>query len=237
MSRLLEKKQYQSRQRALVEDIVSGKLARRSTMSAVPIRSNWSQDDQRCLSIVSFVPNAVAKAIRTKVIEPLKALSPDHYFYPDTSLHLTIKNIRTLSSPPNFDESDIATACDVVRGVVGSHRPIRFELAELAPFSTSVSLIGYCSEDLHDLVRDLDRALRKAGLADDKRYASDSVYFGNITVCRYSRPLSESTAAAIRALEINPPIDLVVCNLSIAIFDSVCSPGSQHIAASIKLAK
>ena len=204
-------------------------------MSVVPIRSEWSQDDHRCLSIVSFVPSAVAEVIRTKVIEPLRLLSPHHHFYPNNSLHLTIKNVRTLSAPPKFDEFDIATACNVVRQVVVSHGPIRFELAELAPFSTSISLIGYCSEDLYGLVSDLDSALRVANLSDDKRYASDSVYFGNITVCRYTRPLPRRIADSIRELTIVPPIEFVVSDLSVAIFDSVCSSDSRRIAARINL--
>jgi 2'-5' RNA ligase len=204
-------------------------------MSTVPIRPDWSHDDRRCLSIVSFVPEELAQAIQTKVTQPLRALSPDHYFYPACSLHLTIKNVRSLNFPPNFDESDIAAACSIAREVAESHSPIEFELTELAPFSTSVSLIGYCSEKLRRLVRDLDKALRIAGIPDDKRYASDSVFFGNITVCRLTRPISKDTAASIRALELGPSIKFVVSCLTVASFDSVCHADSLQVAANIDL--
>lgn len=226
---------YKDQQRQLVEEIISGSLSNLSKLSVVPMQSDWSQDPKRCLSIVFFVPKDVAQPISTEVIRPLSGILPNHFFYPEDSLHLTIKNVRTLKSPPSFDDSDIEIACDAVRQVVRSHRPIRFELAELAPFSTSVSLIGYCSAALSTLIGDLDRALREAGLSDDKVYASDSIFFGNVTVCRFTRPVSKIEATSVRLWKPNRPIDLTVSNLSVAVFDSVCSRQSRLVAEKFDL--
>ena len=146
---------------------------------------------------MSFVPTDLAREIYRAVIAPLKAIEPEHYFYAPDSMHLTIKNIRSVHNPPQFTGADIKKVDRLFARVVPQHRPFGVQLEELVPFTTSLSLIAYSDERLHQLVQTLDSGLSDIGLPDDKRYVSKEVIFGNVTLCRYMQPPSERFLHAV----------------------------------------
>jgi 2'-5' RNA ligase len=196
---------------------------------------DYNGEVRRCLTSVVFVPFTIAERIQNNILERLREIAPTHYYYPPDTLHITIKNIRTVHAPPLFTNTDIETCRSVFSEVSARHAPFSFELRHVAVFSTSVCVIGFCDERLKDLVVDLDRELQHAGVPDNKNYISDSVFFGNVTVCRFTAPPSERLLQAARELRtaVNELVPVHAVNLITC--DSVCSRSSRTLIDSFQL--
>jgi 2'-5' RNA ligase len=203
--------------------------------SVVPIRSDYRTDSAMCLTSVAFLPDDIAHDIHRKIVQPLEEIEPDHHYYSPDSMHITVKNIRTIHNPPRFTEADVRKVDRLFGGLIPEHPSFSFWLEEVVPFPTSVSLIAYSDLKLRDLVRALDAGLNKIGVPDNKQYVSDGVYFGNVTLCRYTRQPSRKFSDALEqmthvykgVLKVEV-IHLITCN-------SVCAPESSRILHSYRL--
>ncbi len=51
---------------------------------------------------------------------------------------------------------------------------------------TSISIAAVSDESLKDLILELRQGLSHAGIPDNKLYASNNIFFGNSTICRYT---------------------------------------------------
>jgi 2'-5' RNA ligase len=203
--------------------------------SFVKMRSDYENDDETCLTSVAFISKDIAKAISEKIIQPLKNIEPDHFYYSHELLHLTIKNIRTVYKPPLFNESDVVKVSQLFTEIVPAFKFLTFTFEDLILFPTSVSLIGYCNEALRNLVLALDSGLRKISVPDNKKYFSDTVFFGNITLCRLTHEPSLSFQNKVKDLENIyigaadvQTIHLITCN-------SVCSTKTRKIIGTYQL--
>jgi 2'-5' RNA ligase len=211
---------YRLQQKALIENIVSN-INQGSDIksSVVEMRNDYEEDDEICLTSISFLPDELKAKVMSDVIEPLKHIQPNHYFYPKESLHLTIKNIRTIHKPPTFTDEDVEKVNKKFSEIIPTHKRFNFDLQGLVRFPTSVSIMGYCGEELYRLVKELDEGLEEINVPDDKKYVSDTVFFGNITICRFKEEPSRDFLEYInkmKELEIGSmPIDkisLINCN-------------------------
>lgn len=226
---------YRELQQRLVDQLRIGTGGVDGRASVVPIQSDYRTDPARALTSVVFVPAGLGQEIRRAIIEPLQAIEPEHYYYPPESLHLTIKNIRTIHHPPHFTAADANRVAELFGRLIPPHCSFSVWLEELAPFSTSLALIAYADEQLKKLVQTLDAGLNEIGLPDDKCYLSDQVFFGNVTVCRYIRPPSSRFLQAVeemaqvyqRELRIEA-VHLITCN-------AVCAPETRRIIAAYNL--
>lgn len=226
---------YRELQQQLVDQLRIGAAGLDGRASVVPMQSDYRNDPARALTSVVFVPAGLGQEIRRAIIEPLQAIEPEHYYYPPESLHLTIKNVRTVHYPPRFTTVDINRAAELFGRLIPSRCAFSVSLEELVPFSTSLALIGYADEQLKKLNRTLDTGLHEIGLPDDRRYLSDQVFFGNVTVCRYVRPPSSRFLQAVeemahvyqRELRIEA-VHLITCN-------AVCAPETRRIIATYNL--
>jgi hypothetical protein len=230
----LENGSYQELQRQAVERLLhDAGGGRRPTV--VPMRRDYGGEIGRCLTSITRLPGAAVDSIRAAVIDRLQKLEPGHHYFPLNTLHITIKNVRTVHHPPHFTDADVGTCKRVFSEIVPRHPSFAFELRQVAVFPTSVSVIGYSDERLCDLVLDLDRGLRRAGIPDDKRYVSDSVFFGNVTICRFTRQPSEQWLQAVADLREAVRADVPVANINLVTCDSVCSERSCRLLASYRL--
>ncbi len=225
---------YREMQKRAVNQLRAGSQ-RNMQASVVPIRSDYRTDSAICLTSVVFLPGDIAQDVHRRIVQPLQAVEPDHHYYSPDSMHITIKNIRTIHNPPLFTEADVRKVDRLFRELIPEHPSFSFWLEEVVPFPTSVSLIAYSDVGLWDLVRDLDAGLNQIGVPDNKQYVSDDVYFGNVTLCRYTRRPSREFGEAldqmtnvyqgILKVEV---IHLITCN-------SVCAPESRRILHSYRL--
>ena len=218
-------KSYRELQREVVGQLRYGSTSA-DQVSVVPMRRNYRGETERCLTSVVFVPSETARDINSSVIGRLRESQPTHFYYPAESMHITIKNVRSVHAPPLFTHADIETCRRAFAKVTARHSPFSFELSQVVTFETSVAIVGFCDERYRDLILDLDRELQTAGVADDKKYISDSVFFGNVTVCRFTEPPSGRLLQVTREIRDVVQCTVPVTAINLITCDSVCSSSS-----------
>ncbi len=226
---------YVLKQKELINNIEKFSIEGDNKATIVEMRDDYENDDQICLTSVVFIPEDIADKIITKIIKPLKQIEPGHYYYPTESMHFTVKNIRTINNPPSFTESDILKVDQIFKEVISECSPFSLYIEEAIKFPTSISLMAYSSSVLGDLVKNLDNGLNKIGVTDNKKYFSNSVFFGNITICRFTHDPSKKLRNKIkkmRNIKIGEmkaeEINLITCN-------SVCSKKSRKVISKYRI--
>lgn len=222
---------YRELQKQLVDQLRIGASGLDGRASVVPMRADYRHDPAQALTAVVFVPAKIGREIRRAIIEPLQAIEPEHYYYPLESLHLTVKNIRTIHCPPRFTAADAKRVAELFGRLIPPHCSFSVSLEELAPLTTSLALIGYADEQLKKLVHVLDTGLNEIGLPDDKRYLSDQVFFGNVTVCRYVRRPSPKFLQAVEAMAHVYQRELRIEAVHLITCNAVCAPETRRIIA------
>ena len=228
------KDDYPSMQRKIVARLTHGRSGD-TDATVIPIEKDYQRDSNRCLTSVVVVPREIGDSIYARVSRRLMAIDPRHYYYPPDSMHITVKNIRTASDPPLFDEDDVQRCRGVFSDVVPRHARFEFLLRDTVAFQTSLCVIAYSDERLKALIIDLDRSLRLAGVPDNKKYVSDTVFFGNISICRYTSPPSREFLEAVDGLKNAYSADLPVEKVRLVSCDRVYSRSSRSILGTYAL--
>ncbi len=199
---------YQKKQIKVIEDIESQVKNNDLKFSTVLPIEDYENDPRICLTSVHFPKDGLLDSIQKTMIQPLKKIIPDHYYYTKDNLHLTIKNIRVISDPPNFTVNDLARVKSIFERVVPAHKKFRVFFYRLLLFKSNLALVGTTGEELDDLVLDLDRRLREESVPDDKQYTNTENFFCNMTLVRFNSQLTTSYKLKIEELSskinINP---------------------------------
>lgn len=162
---------------------------------------DYESDRRLCLTSVVYIPEEISNQLMRTVIEPLREADPRQYFYGPPSLHTTILTIREFTGVDPFNDEELGIATQVFQEVIRNHSRINYSFQELFELPTSLGVRGYSSENLVALVSELREKLKKAGLPDDRRLISDKIYFGHITICRYTTPPNQKFLKLIRELK------------------------------------
>ncbi len=226
---------YITEQKAIIQQMKDDMQQAQNQLSIVEIKSDYENDDAISLTSVVFVPQNIALEISKQIIEPLKVIEPHHFYYSEDLLHITIKNIRKMHKPPRFTDSDIVKVNKLFNQIIPKFKSFNFHLEGLLLFPTSVSLIGYCNETFRELIQALDNGLKDIGLPDDKKYISDSVFFGNITFCRFTQKPSLDFENKVKELENVGIGEIPVSEINLVTCNAVCHSKSRKIIASYKL--
>lgn len=228
---------YRLQQKKLIKQLEDSFTKDVHKSTVVEMKSDYANDDQICLTSLVFIPDEISREIIFDVIEKLKTIEPQHYFYPPESMHLTIKNIRTVHKPPLFSETDIDKVNQLFSEIVPQFSIFEFSVEDVLVFPTSLSIMAYSNDTLQKLISTLDKGLQKIGVPDNKKYLSDSVSFGNITICRFTQNPSTQFIEEVkkmRNLKIGKfkveKVNLITCN-------AVCYPESRKIIGEYKLKK
>ena len=187
----MDRTPYQLRQLELMGQMSSIANTTGATTTIVSMQSDYTNDPQLCLAVVSYLPETIAEAIYTRIVGPLKTIEPDFYYFPKESLHITIQNIRTVAMPPHFSQSDIAAAGGVLQKAFGSAAPFTLDLTHVIRMPTSVMIAALASPAYNTCITNLRTQLALAGVADDKKYFTDEMVFANCTFCRYTHNPSQ----------------------------------------------
>jgi 2'-5' RNA ligase len=226
---------YRTQQKQIIDQLRLGAGQPGTKATVVPIKPDYRNDPAIALTSVVFVPEALGRAIAEHIVDPLKAIEPGHYYYPLDSLHLTVKNVRSVHNPPRFSAADVKKVDRLFAKIIPQHRSFTVRLEELVPFSTSLSLIAYSGEPLHRLVQALDAGLDHIGLPDDKRYVSKEVIFGNVTLCRYVQPPSERFLEAVTESAHGFRAELRIKRVHLITCNAVCAPEHRVCIAPYRL--
>jgi len=226
---------YFSQQKSLVREIESSLLKGIQKATTVKMQKDYANDDQICLTSSVFVPENISQKITEDIVRPLQKIDYAQYYYPADSMHLTIKNVRVIKNPPSFSEEDMLKVDKLFTELIPKFPKFEFSVEDVVLWPTSIAVIAYCDETLQELVTALDKGLKEIGVPDDKKYASDSVYFGNITICRFIQNPSEELLEATKKLRNRKigkmnieKINLITCN-------AVYHPSSRRIIGEYKL--
>ncbi|MEN8253555.1 MAG: hypothetical protein ABFQ62_04235 [Patescibacteria group bacterium] len=186
---------HQKSQLAVINKIERRVKNNTMNFSTVEPVSDYDTDNRMSLTSVHFPRLDLLEKIQNKIISPLKEIQPEHYYYKNSSLHLTIKNIRVINDPPNFNKNDIKKVKEVFTRVIPKHKKFKVYFYRLLLFPANLALVGTTEPELDDLVLELDRELKKSGVPDDKKYANKKYFFSNMTLARfYSTPNEEFKA-------------------------------------------
>lgn len=214
---------YVTQQKAIVQQLKDSLRQRQDQISVVQMRSDYENDPELSLTSVIFPPESIVQTILTQVIQPLQRIEPNHFYYSGDLLHITIKNVRVMHHPPRYTQADVAQVRTLFAQIVPLFPPFTFSLEGAIVFPTSISLIAYCGETLRKLVQALDQGLREIGLPDDKQYISDTVFFGNMTVCRFTQPPSREFLDRVNDLSALHLGTIPVTQLHLVTCNCVCS--------------
>lgn len=153
--------------------------------AVVPVK-DFAIDNRICLTSVHFPKTQFIDLINRSIIDPLRAIFPDAYYYEPSSLHLTIKNIKTINDPPTFTPHDVEAAKDVLNRIIPNHSTFNIYPYRLLLFKNNLALISTTDEELDEIILHLDTELERSGIPDNKQYVNDKFFFSNMTLARFS---------------------------------------------------
>ncbi|MBU0707305.1 hypothetical protein KKG41_02960 [Patescibacteria group bacterium] len=226
---------YLLQQKALVEELESSFARGDSKTTVVETQKDYANDDQICLTSIVFIPDEISSKVIQNISDPLKKIEPQQYFYPPGSMHLTIKNIRTISKPPLFTQKDVIKVNELFNIIIPKFSVIEFRVEDVLLFPTSISLMAYSNDDLQKLVLALDKGLNEIDLPDDKTLLSDSIFWGNITVCRFTEKPNENFVSKVKKMRNMKIGKLKVEKISLVTCNAVCHPGSRKVISEYEL--
>lgn len=220
---------YLNKQKKLVKELKISYTLNNNAPTIIEIQPDYATDNQICLTLVTFIPPDITDKIYKNIIEPLKNIEPNHYYYPPESMHITIKNIRTIHWPPLFNGQDIKKADELFKKTIPQFPAFHFNIEDVILFPISLSVMAYSSDVLQKLIFALDAGLKQIGLPDNKKYLSSTVYWGNITLCRFiSKPSKNFTnqVKKMRKLKIG---QIKIKNIKLITCNAVCHPKTRKI--------
>jgi 2'-5' RNA ligase len=182
---------HQLKQKAVIDKIQDQVNDQNLKFTTVSPTEDYEGDSRKCLTSVHLPRKQLIDQILEILINPLRKLEPNFYYYSEGSLHTTIKNIRVINDPPRFTEKDVVKAKEVFSRVIPRHQSFNVDFYRLLLFPNSLSLIGVTDSELDNIIFDLDEELTRAGIPDDKVYANSKYFFSNITLCRFNGSCSE----------------------------------------------
>lgn len=181
---------HQKAQIALINKIADQAHSNAMQFSTVAPVDDYENDSRIALTSVHFPHSSLIQNINDQIIKPLKVVSPDHYYYPLDSLHLTIKNVRLINEPPTFNSNDIDKVKNVFEEVISKFHTFKTYFYRLILFPASLALVGTTDPELDLIHLELDHELKKVGVPDNKKYLNSRYFFCNITLVRFTSPLT-----------------------------------------------
>lgn len=226
---------YQDKQLQLITAIEKKFKSGELPSEIVKAVSNYQNDNRICLTGVAFVPQRLEQIILDKLTKPLKKADNRQYYYIPGSFHITINNVRTINQPPLFNKVDIRNAKKTFEKVIQKHKVFSVEIKRLFELPTSLAISAFSNEKLEKLVLELRKELANNKVADNKKYASSNIVFGNITLCRFTTYPNREFITMVNKLKNTSLGKLEVKTISLITTNSVCRPNKTKIISRYNL--
>jgi 2'-5' RNA ligase len=223
----LKDSDYLIAQEQLFAELEAGGVA-----TTVPIRTDYV-GKAIGLSILAFVPTNIAATIEERVIRPLREAEASHHYYSPANLHVTIKNIRCAREVPTFTPEDVVLGRRALIDAIPHLPAIAFHLNGLVRLPGSIVVRAFAAASFLSVVNTLDDFLRAVGIADDKIYQSNTVFCGNVTLCRLTSTPSDRFLARVADLRNLDLGILPVTELQLVECDEVCSEYSRTLHSTL----
>lgn len=198
-----DENEYQKAQIEVIKKIEQQANSNTMQFSTVSQVGDYAHDPRIALTSVHFPNQTFLTEVQKKILDPLRKISPNHYYYPQNTLHITVKNVRVIHNPPTFTEEDVHKVKKVFEEIIPKHHSFKSYFYRLLVFPGSVALIGTADNELDQIHIDLDNALRKAGVPDDKQYLNTHNFFSNMTLARFTSPITKEYKEKINEISEN----------------------------------
>lgn len=210
---------HQLKQQEVIEAIADQISRSSPKFSTVSTAEDYEDDPRLCLTSIHLPKRGLRDKVQA-FVESLRDWEPGAFFLPDELLHITVKSVRTVSDPPNFDDQGIEKVKGVFSKVIPGHKQFNIYFYRLLLFPNNLSLIGMTDAEYDDVILDLDKGLGRVGVPDNKVYANSRYFFCNLTLARFR---SEPTPAfkkkimdVSKSLKLEPykidTVTLLACN-------------------------
>lgn len=204
----------------VIEQIERSLAVNKPEFTVVEPVKDFFNDQRIALTSVHFPARNFIQQVRQEIIEPLRTVQPEHFYYEDQLLHMTIKNVRTISNPPLFKNQDVETVKQVFDQVMPQHQAFKAYYYRLLLFPYNLALIGTTDEELDKIIFALDKNLKSAGVPDNKIYFNERYFFSNVTLARFNQPVSAEFKHKVEELNNNfkpfsyeiDSVTLLTCN-------------------------
>lgn len=211
---------YRKEQKKIIDQIEKQAKSNSLDFSTVSPVEDYENDMRICLTSVHIPHMKLVSKVQDYLINPLRNISPEHFYYSTDSLHMTIKNIRVINNPPHFDEKVKENSRKVFSETIPLHKKFNVYFYRFLFFPMSLALVGTTDPELDNIILDLDGKLNEAGIPDDKKYTNSQYFFSNITLVRFKTPISEEFNNKVKELYNLFPfepytvdsITLLICN-------------------------
>lgn len=200
---LFDQTPHQKKQIEVINNIEQQIKSNSVGFNTVDPIEDYDSDPRLCLTGIHFPRQELLETLYRVFINPLKEISPNHYYYEKSSLHLTIKSVRVINNPPHFNEKDTEKAKEVFGKVIPRHHRFQVYFYRLLLFLNNLALIATTDPELDEIVLDLDKELKKTGIPDDKQYSNSQYFFTNMTLTRFNAPLTQEFKEKINELSNN----------------------------------
>lgn len=167
----------------------------------VSFQKNYATDSQMCLSVDTFLPKYITNKIQKLLIQPLKNIEPDYYYYPSETLHITFHSVRIIHDPPYYTKKDVRKSMQLLANLTPSERPFPFIFQGVLSLPTSAALIVLVTPEYDSFIKSLRQKFVASGIPDDKTYFTNDIVFANTTFCRYTKKPSEKFLTKLRQLK------------------------------------
>jgi hypothetical protein len=226
----MNEQQYIEAQRSLFRTLELGD----ANTTIVPLRKTYA-NVAMCLTIVHLLEEKLAITISKDIIRPLRQIAMHHHWYPVHDLHITLKNIRSAKPRRLYTDQEIRQAITAVEQTSRRLQPLDFDIYGPICLPTSIILQAYGTLKHRDAILLLDRELELAGIPDDKSYASNEVFIGNITVCRFTSAPTAALRKTVATYEEKYLGMYRVATIQLIQCDEICSYESRCVHSSVIL--
>jgi 2'-5' RNA ligase len=154
---------------------------------------NHPKDTRRGMSVLSYLSDEIGVAIN-ELLDELKRIEPEQYYYPTNELHLTVLTIITCFEDFKLSDINIKAYSDAFQQAVEDIGPFKIRYSGITASPSCILVQGFPDNDQLSILRDkLRSSFKRANLhtTTDLRY---EITTAHTTVVRFKSPLRNRDA-------------------------------------------
>ncbi|UNZ00318.1 mutarotase [Zhouia spongiae] len=131
------------------------------------------KSDQRFGITLLIRPPDIIKDNIQKLLNELKRVEPNQYYYPGSDIHITVMSIISCYEGFHIKTIELPKYIELIQGCLPAHQNLKIRFKGLTASSSCIMLQGFMSNDLLNEIRNkLRSAFKNAPLEQslDKRY-------------------------------------------------------------------
>jgi len=149
---------------------------------------NSPKDTRRGMTVLSYLSNTLGGAIG-ELLDELKGIEPEQYYYPANEFHLTVLSIITCVEDFKLSDIDVKAYSAAFEQAVKEFGPLKIRYSGVTASPSCILVQGFPDNEQLNLLRDkLRSSFKKANLYTtiDLRYEISTAH---TTVVRFRKPL------------------------------------------------